>query len=58
MKYVGLDVHKRVIQGTVMNEAGAVLKRDRFINSPGALRSFMKDIGEANVVMESGYCWQ
>ena len=58
LKYVGLDVHKRVIQGTVMNEDGSILKRDRFTNSPGALRSFMEDIGEARVVMESGYCWQ
>ena len=58
MMYVGLDVHKRVCHGTVMDEEGRVLKRERFNNDPGSLKSFMKDIGEAKVVMESGYCWQ
>jgi len=58
MMYVGLNVHKRVCHGTVMDEEGHVVKRERFSNDSGALRSFMKDIGEAKVVMESGYCWQ
>jgi transposase len=41
-----------------MDEEGRVLKRERFSNDPSSLKSFMKDIGEAKVVMESGYCWQ
>jgi transposase len=56
--YVGLDVHKRVCHGTVMDEEGHVVKRERFSNDPSSLNAFMKDIGEAKVVMESGYCWQ
>ena len=56
--YVGLDVHKRVCHGTVMDEEGHVVKREHFSNDRGSLSSFMKDIGEAKVVMESGYCWQ
>lgn len=58
MMYVGLDVHKHVCQGTVVDEEGRVLKRERFSNDPDSLKSFMKDVGEAKVVMESGYCWQ
>jgi len=58
LMYVGLDVHKRVCHGTVMDKEGHVVKRERFSNDPVSLRSFMKDIGEAKVVMESGYCWQ
>jgi len=53
-----LDVHKRVCHGTVMNEEGHVVKRERFSNDPSSLNAFMKDIGEAKAVMESGYCWQ
>ena len=56
--YVGLDVHKRVCHGTVIDEEGHVVKRERFSNDPDSLKSFMKDIDEAKVVMESGYCWQ
>jgi transposase len=41
-----------------MDEEGHVVKRERFSNDTGSLSSFMKDIGEAKVVMESGYCWQ
>jgi transposase len=41
-----------------MNEEGRILKRERFSNDPDSLKTFMKDLGEAKVVMESGYCWQ
>jgi len=58
LMYVGLDVHKRVCHGTVMDEEGHIVKRERFSNDPDSLSSFMKDIEEAKVVMESGYCWQ
>jgi transposase len=41
-----------------MDEEGHVVKRERFSNDRNSISSFMKDIGEAKVVMESGYCWQ
>ena len=56
MRYVGLDVHKRVCYGTVMDEEGRVLKQARFSNDPKGLEEFMDGIEEALVAMEAGYC--
>lgn len=58
MMYVGLDVHKRVCYGTVMDGEGRVVKRGRFSNDPEGLEEFMEGIGEALVALEAGYCWQ
>ena len=56
--YVGLDVHKRVCYGTVMDEKGKVVKQAKFTNTPEGLEEFMEDIDLATVAMEAGYCWQ
>lgn len=56
--YVGLDVHKRVCYGSVMDEEGKVLKQARFSNDPEGLEEFMDGVEEALVAMEAGYCWQ
>ena len=56
--YVGLDVHKKICYGTVMDENGAVVKQAKFDNDHEALDGFMEDLHEARVVMEAGYCWQ
>jgi transposase len=56
--YVGLDVHKRVCHGTVMNWEGTIVKQERFSNNPRGLDTFMDGVGGARVVMEAGYCWQ
>ena len=56
--YVGLDVHKRVCYGTVMDEKGKIVKQDKFTNDLEALDEFMEDLDEALVAMEAGYCWQ
>lgn len=58
MMYVGLDVHKRVCYGTVMDEKGKIVKQDKFTNDLEALDEFMEDLDEALVAMEAGYCWQ
>ena len=58
MMYVGLDVHKRVCYGTVMDEEGRVLKQARFSNDPEGLEEFMDGVEEALIAMEAGYCWQ
>lgn len=58
MMYVGLDVHKRVCYGTVMDGEGRVVKRGRFSNDPEGLEEFMEGIEEALVALEAGYCWQ
>jgi transposase len=58
LTYIGLDVHKRVCYGTVMDEKGQIVKRGKFSNDPQGLEEFMEGIDEALVAMEAGYCWQ
>jgi len=58
LMYVGLDVHKKVCYGTIMNGEGEVVKDGKFGKGPQCLDEFMENIGEATVVMEAGYCWQ
>ena len=58
MMYVGLDVHKRVCYGTVMDEKGKVVKQDKFTNDLEALDKFMEGLDMVTVAMEAGYCWQ
>ena len=58
MKYVGLDVHKETVHGTVMDEHGRVLKRKGFFNTPKGYEEFFKGIGDAEVAMEATYGWQ
>jgi len=58
MKYVGLDVHKETVHGTVMDEHGRVLKRKGFFNTPKGYEKFFGGIDDAKVAMEAGYCWQ
>jgi len=42
LMYVGLDVHKRVCYGTVMNDKGKVLKQASFTNDPEGLMGFAR----------------
>jgi len=56
--YVGLDVHKKMCYGTVMDEGGRVVRQGKFGNDFEALYGFMDGLEGASVVMESGYCWQ
>lgn len=58
MKYVGLDVHKETIHGTVMDERGAVLKSGEFFNTKSGFERFFRGIADAEVAMEAGYGWQ
>lgn len=56
--YVGLDVHKRVCFGILMDEEGHIVRRGRVGNDPESLRSFLNDVERARIAMEAGYCWQ
>ena len=55
---VGLDVHKKVCYGAVMDEKGKVAKQAKFTNDPEGVEAFMEGLTEAQVAMEAGYCWQ
>jgi transposase len=58
MKCVGLDVHKKYIHGTVLDEHGRVVKREKFDYTREGFEEFFQGIGKAKVAMEAGYCWQ
>ncbi len=47
MMYVGLDVHKHVCCGTVMDEKGKAVKQAKFTNAPERLEEFMEGLEEA-----------
>ena len=34
MLYVGIDLHKEKVYGTVMNENGKLIKKEKFENEP------------------------
>ena len=43
MQFVGLDVHKRVVEACILNESGAVVRRERFACTGEALREFCRE---------------
>ena len=56
MMYVGLDVHKRVCYGTLMDEESNIVRWERVASDPQSLRSFLDGVEGATVAMEAGYC--
>jgi len=42
IRYVGLDVHKRVVEACIVDHAGKVVQRERFALYPSALETFAK----------------
>ena len=58
MMYVGLDVHKKICFGTVLDGEGEVVRQGKFANDFEDLYDFMDGLEGASVVMEAGYCWQ
>jgi transposase len=55
--YVGLDLHKRVAYGTVIDENGKKLKESKIPMSIDAITSFLDGIN-TKIVFESGYKYQ
>ncbi len=53
LMYVGLDVHKRVCHGAIMNGEGKIVKQKRFSNGPRGLDAFMGGVDGARVVMKA-----
>ena len=43
VRYVGLDVHKHVIEACFLDQSGRVLKRHRFELTPPGLAQFARD---------------
>ena len=58
MKHVGMDVHKKYIDATVLDESGSVVKRGKFKYTRDGFKEFMDGIDDAKIAMEASYCWQ
>lgn len=55
--YVGLDIHKRTVQATVIDEQGTVT-HEKFLNEREEFERFFSHIDDAQVAMEASYFWQ
>ena len=45
--YVGLNMHKRLCYGTMIDEQGKIVKQGWFSNDPEGLEEFMDGVDEA-----------
>jgi hypothetical protein len=56
---VGLDLHLKNIQGTIMGVNGMVLSQERFRTDKESLRRFLCGVPvDSKVALESvGFCW-
>jgi len=62
VKYVGIDVHKKMCQAAILGEDGELLEETGFMNTPSDIERFarkLKDLGgEVRAVLEStGNLW-
>jgi len=61
MMYVGVDVHKNFCQSAMMDDAGHIVKEDRFPNTDEGIQSFISRLvgfDDVRVVLEStGSLW-
>ena len=57
MHYVGLDLHKEKVYGTILDENGTMIKEGKFRNKKEEFIQFFQDIHEAEVALEAtGFC--
>jgi len=56
---VGLDLHMKTIQGTIMRMNGEIVKQEKFRTDKESLRRFLEGVPEGcKVALESlGFCW-
>jgi transposase len=61
VKYVGIDVHKKMCQAAILGENGELFEETGFMNSPESIERFaerLRDLGEVRAVLEStGNLW-
>lgn len=51
MRYAGLDVHKKVVEAVVIDQAGAILARQRFPTEKSRLEAFAKEFLGPDVIV-------
>jgi len=57
--YAGLDLHKKVGYGTIIDDRGLIVKRSKFPMSVDGVLSFLNgDPSSVRVAFEAGYRWQ
>jgi transposase len=57
--YVGLDVHKKFIQGCILDSDGKVLLEQKFKSEPHSMDAFLLNVPkDSKIVLESCSCWQ
>ena len=56
--YVGLDVHKKYIDATAVDENGRVVKTGKFKYCRGGFEDFFQGIDDAKIAMEASSCWE
>jgi transposase len=62
VKYVGIDVHKKMCQAAILDDEGELLDETRFMNTPEGIEEFARSLtatrGEVKAVLEStGNLW-
>ncbi|MGA2069667.1 MAG: transposase, partial [Thermoguttaceae bacterium] len=60
IRYVGLDVHKRVVEACIVDHAGKVVQRERFALYRSALETFAKCVlrpGDHVALEATTNCW-
>jgi transposase len=60
VRYVGLDVHKRVVEACIVDQAGKVVRRERFVLSRRTLETFARKIlrpGDRVALEATTNCW-
>ena len=56
--YVGLDVHKKYIDATAVDENGRVVKTGKFKYCRNGFEDFFRGIDDAKVSIEASSCWE
>jgi transposase len=57
--YVGLDVHKKFIQGCILDEKGNLVFDKKFKNEPHEMDMFLLNVHRSSkIALESCSCWQ
>ena len=60
MQFVGLDIHKKFINGCILDSQGSVVSEQRFDTEPGELDRFLSNAKkeECKIALEACICWQ
>jgi transposase len=60
MEYIGLDIHKKHINGCVMDKEGTIKIEQKFNTEPKYFEKFLKHINKEDsiITIEACSCWE